>query len=203
MEENKLIKYNKGLVEHISDVIGITNKLLKKSSILKTDTQIAKQEDNDKLKAMLLIKKQVMQARKWKKEQLNSFNFIGENKKHIVILINEFSEEYIQPSSMKYLLMILKACKLELADVAIINIGKQKTELKKIMTLFLPNAIILFGIKSIDLSSTINLNLNQIFTYENCKILVAPPLKILFPENSKAWVEKRELWLNLKSVLDL
>ena len=198
MEENKLIKYKVGLVQRVSDVIGITNKLLRDSPILEEDNLIDQQQENIQIQAMLAIKKQVLRARLWKARQRDHFKFVGENNRQIVILINEFTEEYIQPSSMKYLLAILKACKLELDDVAIINITKEKIELTKIMNLFSPKVILLFGIKNTDLNSSLNLNINQIFTYDKCEILVTTALNPFAPLS-----EKSELWYNLKSIFHL
>jgi len=194
MLENKLIKYDKDLVKHVNRAIGITNKLLKDTPILKADTHIEQQEENNKLKAMLLIKKQVIQARQWQIHQLHShFNFIGENNKNIVIL----SE--VDDSTTSFLFKIIKACKLELEDVVIINIERKEVELTKIISSFLPKIILLFGVPNTDLTPILNSSINQIYFFEDCKILSTYDVLNLMEDNSK----KRELWFILKSLFNL
>ena len=174
MEENKLIKSKVGLVQRVGDVIGITNKLLKDIPIL---------VEND------LVNK--------------GFKFVGGNAKHIVILLNECIEEDIQQTSMEYLMYILTPCKLELDDVAIIKITNEEVDLIKIINFFSPKVILLFGIKNPNLNPTLNLKVNQIFSYNQCKILLAPTWNLIFIKEYNRESEKMKLWYNLKSVLNL
>lgn len=197
MEENKLIKFERGIVKHVSDVVGITNKLLKHTPTLDGGNLIDHQSNNRKTLAMLLIKKQVIQARQWRDHKLHSqYNFVGENNKHIVILTNTFSNKN---STIDLFYSILKACKLELSDVAIINTEKKEIELTRIMRSFSPEIILLFGMTNTYVKPALDLNVNQVFTYEGCKILSTYNALDLIGHPSR----KMELWIVLKRVFDL
>ncbi|MBU2267770.1 MAG: hypothetical protein KKB15_06585 [Bacteroidetes bacterium] len=52
------------------------------------------------------------------------FNYLGENNKYILIIVKEASANFLQPNDLSFLLKILVAKKLELNDVAILNLEK-------------------------------------------------------------------------------
>ena len=176
MEENKLVRYKGGLVQHVGNAINVTNKLLKD---FKTPLKTSVISGNVK--------------------------FVGNNEKHIVVLLKDISNEYIADTTIEFINMILKACKLKLDHVAILNLLKEKIEFEKIMKLFSPNVILLFDIKDTDIRFPFNLRLNQSYIYGESKFLLAPSLHSLFeiPNTTEAKLKKRELWKGLKNVFDL
>ena len=67
MKENKLIKYDGGQLEKIKNVIAITDKLLEPANKGEQETKLQYQATQNKMQlAMLMIKKQVLKARKHK-----------------------------------------------------------------------------------------------------------------------------------------
>lgn len=162
MEENKLIKYEGGLVQRVGDAISITNKLLDNSNC--------------------------------------TFNFIGKNKKQIVVLIKDMNNEKIQDITLKYLTMILKACKLEIEDVAIINMFNNTRDITEVIKIFSAKVILSFGMDSSEINLPFRIISDEIETYNHCKILSSPSLNFIF---EKGFPEKRKLWKSLKIIFDL
>ena len=76
-----------------------------------------------------------------------SFNYLGENNKYILIIVKEASTNFLQPNDLSFLLKILAAKKLELNDVAILNLEKiVKPDYDSLKEFFACNKIITFGI---------------------------------------------------------
>lgn len=65
MKENKLIKYDSGQLEKVKNIIAITDKLLEPFSKGEQDLKYQKVQNKMQL-ALLMIKKQVLEARKHK-----------------------------------------------------------------------------------------------------------------------------------------
>ena len=135
---------------------------------------------------------------------LHNYNYLGNNEKNICILIKEPSAEYILDTTLKQIVDILKACKLELTDVAIFNVEKEKIKIDDLISTLSPNVILLFDINSNDIHFTSSLNFNEILIYHGCKILLALSLESLFQENNIDTISrKKELWESLKIIFDL
>lgn len=76
-----------------------------------------------------------------------TFNYLGDNNKYILIVVKEASADFLAPSDLGFLLKILAAKKLELSDVAIINIEKiTAPNFDDLKDFFAFNKVITFGI---------------------------------------------------------
>jgi DNA polymerase III psi subunit len=75
-----------------------------------------------------------------------SFNYVGNNNKHFLILVNYQSEEFIAPAHLAALENILKRKDLALDDVAIFNVNKyQPITITKIAELLKPSKMVIMG----------------------------------------------------------
>lgn len=54
----------------------------------------------------------------------NHIVFLGSNQKHIIILVNSETAIYLPDEELNFLLGILTACKLSMADIALVNLHK-------------------------------------------------------------------------------
>jgi hypothetical protein len=82
-----------------------------------------------------------------KEEVQKSFNYLGENNKYILIIVKEASANFLQPKDLSFLLKILAAKKLELNDVAILNLEKTTNpNFDSLKEFFACNKMITFGI---------------------------------------------------------
>lgn len=114
--------------------------------------------------------------------------FKGQNKKGILILVQEEKEAIIAPAALSFLLKIFKACQLELEDVAIVNMANSTAKVETLGPLFHAKQIISFGVP--ETTSMVALIENAVIPTLNC-----PAIPVLEPNQEL----KQALWLVLKS----
>src|SRR4051812_42374717 len=51
----------------------------------------------------------------------DTIKYKGENRKQVIIIVNQPEEAHIKESDLTFLTTVLKACNLSLADIAIVN----------------------------------------------------------------------------------
>ncbi|RYG19586.1 MAG: hypothetical protein EOO07_06540, partial [Chitinophagaceae bacterium] len=74
-------------------------------------------------------------------------SYLGQNEKNIVLLVNEQEHPFATDDDLTLLVSILSACKLSLADVALVNVHKyQALTYTELVNYFNPGFMILFGV---------------------------------------------------------
>ena len=130
-------------------------------------------------------------------EQAAAIFFLGNNQQRVVIIVKNTEAIYLPEEELNFLLGILTACKLSMADVALVNIAKNKEpDYMAITEQLSAEKIFLFGVEPAALALPLQFPHYQVQQYNNQVYLSAPPLKQL--EDDKA--EKTKLWNCLKQV---
>ena len=129
--------------------------------------------------------------------------WLGDNKKHITILVNDPANVYISDVSLKFLTNILAACKLTIADVAVVNISKKKADYQEIITALQSKFLLLFGINVTALNIPFALPEYIMEEKNNCCFLSAGSLEIMNQDTSEAKTEKGKLWTCLKKMFNV
>lgn len=76
-----------------------------------------------------------------------SFNYLGENNKYYLLLVNEPRHEVIDPKDLDALNNILKAKDMQLRDIALVNLAKYPdTNFEQLKSFFVSSKMVLFGI---------------------------------------------------------
>jgi DNA polymerase III psi subunit len=123
------------------------------------------------------------------------FNFLGNNEKNILIVINEPETVYLQDNDLNLLIGILTACKLSLADIALLNFDKNKhADYSSLNNTLHPSTIILFGTEPVLLDFPLNFPHFQLQPYNGQHYLAAPALKNIGADVGL----KKQLWLALQ-----
>jgi len=124
-------------------------------------------------------------------------SFLGENKKKVSIVVDHTNVIYLPDDELNFLLGILSACKLSMADVALLNFAKNPSvTYKELSEQLSAEKILLFGIKPSALELPLQFPYYQIQNYNNQVYLSSPDLKTL-ADNKE---EKIKLWACLKQV---
>lgn len=122
--------------------------------------------------------------------------FLGGNKRQILILVNHPDVPYLPDGELTFLTNILSACKLGIADVAIVNL--QKTDKGQLSDL--PSRdIILFGLTPPDIDLPINFPPFRLQQFNSRTYLYA--LTLTEVERDKAL--KMQLWNSLKNLFNV
>lgn len=124
-------------------------------------------------------------------QPVGGIKFLGENKKNILVMVNYPIAGYLPDEQLNFLSAILNACKVSLADVAIVNQHNSPTmEFEKLAMQFMPKTILLFSIDLNLLQLHFRFPPFQVQQLNNCTYLLSPSLEDLSTDKdlkSKLW----------------
>jgi len=129
-------------------------------------------------------------------EKAGALVFLGGNQQKVVIVVCEPDALHLNDQSLNFLVGILSACKLSMADVALVNCHKQTVGYELLEEQLGAEKVLLFGIGVNELSLPLQFPNYQSQKYNGRTYLSAPGLIAI--EQDKA--EKMKLWNCLKSI---
>lgn len=125
--------------------------------------------------------------------------FLGDNKKNILVVVNSDQTVHLPDEELQFLTKLLSACKLSLADVAIVNINQQAITYKELLAALKGRSALLFDIEPSAFGLPMSFPHFQIQPFASCSFLYSPSLKEL--ENDK--LLKSKLWVSLQRLFGL
>jgi len=126
--------------------------------------------------------------------------FLGNNEKNITVVVKDAEAIYLGDAELNFLIGILAACKLTMADVALINLVKHPSaNYTNIAAQLNTEKILIFGDSSRNLELPLQFPDYQVQQYNNQVYLAAPDLKIISADKA----EKTKLWNSLKQLFSL
>lgn len=134
---------------------------------------------------------------------VGKFRFLGENKKNVIIIVNEPEAVFLREDDLNFLVNILKACQLNLSDIAIINIAKQDVVYDSIKQQLYPQHILLFAVEPSVIKLPFLIPAFQLQKFDGCSIMVAPPLPNINKPTQEGKLLKTKLWVSLKQVFNI
>lgn len=124
------------------------------------------------------------------------FEYVGENNKYVLILLNDAAHKTISPKELETLQNILKGKKQDLKDVAILNLHQYPTAtFKALKDFFACNALILFGINPAQLQLE-GIQANEITLQNGTRILATFSIAEMLQHVDK----KRVFWEEMKKL---
>ncbi len=127
-------------------------------------------------------------------------SFLGDNKKNICIVVTNEKAIYLPDEDLNFLIGILAACKLTMADVALINLKKNPTiTYTDLQTQLKSETILLMGTTAEQLALPLQFPQYQIQKFNNQVYLAAPALYML----AQSKPEKTKLWNCLKQIFNI
>lgn len=148
----------------------------------------------EKLYSKALVDLNTVKSPEPKKEGA-PFNWLGNNEKNILIVVNEPAAVFLQDADLNLLLGILTACKLSMADIALINFHKNDhADYNNMNAALNPSTILLFGVDPVQLDFPLNFPHFQLQAYNGQHYLCSPALNALAADVSL----KKQLWLSLQ-----
>ncbi len=125
---------------------------------------------------------------------------LGSNEKKILIIVSNPDAVYLPDQTLNFLTGVLGACKLSLADVAIVNkFHYPEAGYKELINYFKSRMILLVGVEPGALGLPINFPFYQLQAFNNNTFLFTPPLE----EIEKDKLEKSKLWVSLKRLFNV
>ena len=129
--------------------------------------------------------------------------YLGNNGKNIVILVQEREAAFLNEESLDFLTKILGACKLNMGDVAVINVARYLANFTEIKQELNPSSCLLFDVNAAMVKLPFTVPHYQVQQYGGCKFLMAPALLKYYGDGGDAKLEKTKLWVSLKSLFNL
>jgi hypothetical protein len=136
-----------------------------------------------------------------KKEILNrATKALGANEKSILIVVNYNNIVFIPDEELEFLTSILKACKLSLNDVAIVNTNNNPGDgYKEYTRQFNSKVVLLFGVDPLSFGLPINFPEFQVQSLTNTVFLYSPSLSECMANK----LLKSKLWVSLQRIFGL
>ena len=130
----------------------------------------------------------------------DGWKWLGENRKNILVLVKYADAVHLPDRGLSFLTGVLTACKLNLADVAILNLDQQKKgSYKEILDQFKSKTILLFGVEPAEFGLPISFPHFQVQPFINSSFLFAPAL----PELEEDKLLKSKLWVCLRRLFSV
>lgn len=127
--------------------------------------------------------------------------YLGNNRKNIVIIVKDISAVFINDEWLSTLGKLLAACKLNLADVAIINCGHNNITFAAIKDALLPQRVFMFDVTTEDIQLPFAIPYYQVQQYGGCTFMTAQGSTLSAGPNTEATAaEKRKLWEKLRVI---
>jgi hypothetical protein len=126
------------------------------------------------------------------------YKVLGKNAKQVAIVVNFASEAFLPEGELQFLTKMLGACKLNLADVAIVNHATTPIEIEKLKQQLLSRHVLLFGVEPSAIQLPISFPAFKEQAYAGTTYLFAPSLEQLNKETEEAKGFKKKLWECLK-----
>lgn len=125
---------------------------------------------------------------------------LGNNQKNILVIVNNKEVVHLPDNEFSFLGGILGACKLSVADVAIVNLNNHpEATYKELTSYFKSKVVFLFDAEPAAFGLPMSFPHYQIQAFAANSFLYAPSLKDL--EDDKG--EKSKLWVCLKRLFNL
>ncbi|MCW3080477.1 hypothetical protein [Segetibacter sp.] len=136
-------------------------------------------------------------------EPLDKVAFLGENKKGVIIIVHQPDAVFLLEEELIFLTSILKACHLDLADIAIINNSRQEVDYEAIKQQLGAKTILLFDVEPSAIKLPFMIPAFQVQKFSGSTIMVAPPLTHINKAGVEGKLLKTKLWLSLKNVFNI
>ena len=138
-----------------------------------------------------------------KPETKNLVEYLGENKKNIVIIVEDKEVVFITDEKLQLLTNLLQACNLSLADVAIINIANKNLNYSTIKTELQFNNLLMMGINIKQFELPLIFSKNKVQQFNNSNLLITENLSDLLGNSTEVKTEKKALWNALKIMFNI
>jgi hypothetical protein len=130
----------------------------------------------------------------------SGISFLGNNQKKITILVNSEAAIYLPDDELNFLLGILTACKLSMADIALVNLAKNPDLVYTVLSEQLKaEKVFLFGLSATNMALPLQFPHYQVQPFNNQVYLSSVSLAEMQANKE----EKMKLWACLKKIFSI
>ena len=129
--------------------------------------------------------------------------FLGDHLKQIMVIVNDPSAVHLNETDLGLLSSILNACKLTLADIALINTAQQPLSMHEMLTTLPSQLVLAFDLSATQLKIKLPTTLYKPIVLGDTHILFSSSLQSMQGADQTAKLEKSKLWNALKLLFKL
>lgn len=138
------------------------------------------------------------------------FRYLGSNAKNIIVLVNHPDQPFLSEAQLIFLTRMLEACKLNMGDIALINLING-LDIDQVLNHIKPDKLIAFGVKLSGASfpeqpMQSSLSPDSPFALLNLKefvFLSVPSLNEVSQDTEVSKAQKAKLWARLKELFSV
>jgi hypothetical protein len=130
----------------------------------------------------------------------DSYDYLGKNLKNIAIIVDSPQTVFLPEQQLTFLIKMLEACRMTIADTAIINHALSKVEIIELKHRLHPTHVLLFGVEPTGIKLPFNIPPFKIQSYDNCIYLYAPGMEKLNLDTEEGKLLKSKLWVCLRTM---
>ena len=131
------------------------------------------------------------------------YKFLGNNRRKITLLVHSPGSAFLPDNQLAFLTKILEACRMTIADVAIVNQATTPVTITALRQQLSPAIVLLFGMEPVAIRLPINFPAFKLQTYDQCTYLSAPALDLLVLPSEESKLLKSKLWGCLKTLFNV
>jgi hypothetical protein len=129
--------------------------------------------------------------------------FLGEHQKKILVLVQDVDAVHLNERAFDLLTSILNACKLTIADIALINLANKNFSLHQILTQVPSELVLVFDIPPTQLKIKLPTKLYTPILLGETQLLFSNNLSQMQGIDQASKIEKTKLWTALKLIFKL
>ena len=129
--------------------------------------------------------------------------FLGEHQKKILVLVQDMDAVYLNERDFDLLTSILNACKLTIADIALMNLANKNFSLHQILTQAPSEFVLVFDINPTQLKIKLPTKLYTPILLGTTQLLFSNNLTQMQGIDQASKIEKTKLWNALKIIFKL
>lgn len=130
-------------------------------------------------------------------ETSTTYQYLGENQKHILYIVSNDEQQYFSPEALSAFSKTIGALGLSMGDVAVLNVSQQNSliDFDQITVYFNPHKIIFSGVSPAQFGLS-DLSLNNAITMNNIRLLYTFSFEEMLYNTDK----KKIFWQQVKTL---
>ncbi|MES2648648.1 MAG: hypothetical protein V4717_17360 [Bacteroidota bacterium] len=128
---------------------------------------------------------------------------LGEFNKNILVLVHDEKNVHLGEKELDLLSKMLQALKLSLADIALVNCGKQPILWPALTSELFARHILFFGVDPASIQLPIRLPNFRVHNWNESRLLYSPSLETINTISPDQTTLKKELWKSLQELFSI
>ncbi len=153
---------------------------------------------------LLLYKKSLVDLANGKVKATNKnepeIDYLGGNEKKIIFIATDNENKYLNDTLMNFLNELLNACKLTMADIALVNFHQKKIiSYQELIVELNAQKIVVFGLTANDIALPLGISFFQVQKFQQQEYLMCPSLEEIWLNRDL----KKQLWNCFKEIFEI